>query len=403
MDQPSSSSARKHTDHFPARAGRVNAWFILPVVLAGGGFWFWMAQYGGDAGMRAGPTRDEPQISAVPRIVTIGYGNVTNVIPAAGSLSPREIVAVPARASGELVEIHVELGDQVEAGQALAQIDPIEQELRTQSDQLGLESLKIQVPQMHLELETAQTAARRVEAAITDRIDAAAAQQMRDEARNAVMTAQTSLQNLLLQIQQAETRLEQSRLQLRYTTITAPIAGTVMEFEQRKGAVLFAGESPPIVARIADLSTMSVEAEVSDADVVALSPGMEAYLTTFRGGDRVWTGSLRQIEPRPASTRDLPLYTVRFDVDNADGELFSGMSAQVYFVTSYVENVLVVPVAALTFPDSSDSRNASVELVLPDGSSEVRSVVLGIADRINAEVLSGLAAGDRVVAGVIET
>jgi macrolide-specific efflux system membrane fusion protein len=79
------------------------------------------------------------------------------------------------------------------------------------------------------------------------------------------------------------------------------------------------------------------------------------------------------------------------------------MTVNVFFPISSAENVLTVPLAALTFTAAAaDVRAATVRIVLPDGGAETRDVVVGAMDRVNAEVRSGLREGDRVVADVAE-
>jgi macrolide-specific efflux system membrane fusion protein len=102
------------------------------------------------------------------------------------------------------------------------------------------------------------------------------------------------------------------------------------------------------------------------------------------------------------TTRVGPRYLVEFDVENPANELYPGQATQAFFVTSSAENVLTVPVGALTLEDATgDTRRATVQAVRDNGRTETREVVVRTMDRVNAEVVSGLAAGDRVVAGTV--
>jgi macrolide-specific efflux system membrane fusion protein len=98
---------------------------------------------------------------------------------------------------------------------------------------------------------------------------------------------------------------------------------------------------------------MTVEAEISEADIGTVKVGMPVYFTTLGGGDRRWYGTLRQILPTPTVTNNVVLYTGLFDVENSDNALFSEMTAQVYFITSAAQNVLTVPVGALTYTEQA--------------------------------------------------
>jgi macrolide-specific efflux system membrane fusion protein len=468
------------------------------VVVAGSGGYYWLTQQGTEI------------VEAEALIVAIGYGDIENAIPAAGMLQPKEVVPVGARASGELVEILVEVGDYVEEGDVLAKIDASEQELRVRSSQLSLQNQQNQVQQRELEVRNAKRDYDRTLALYEAE---ASTEQEKESAETRLLSAETSLANLLIQIEQSETSLEQEAVQLGYTEIKAPLSGTIISLDQKEGATLNASQTAPTVMQIADLRTLTVETEISEADIQALRTGVDVYFTTLGSGDRRWTGTLRKIDPMGTVQNNVVLFNGSFDVDNSDRELYPNMTTQVFFVTSSARNVLTVPLGALTFtgspgqdsqmsgrqgpngaggedfaamreqfrqsggevtpemraqieqrrasggfnggggfpgggggggfpgggggqrPDGfgggqgaagfgddgqgsaggqtvalnlassialNEPRNATVEFVLPDGLTEIREVVVGATDRVNAEVISGLKEGDRVIAGIVE-
>jgi macrolide-specific efflux system membrane fusion protein len=449
---------------------------FFAVVIAVGGGYYWMTQ------------QAEPEAEDEALIVTIGYGDIENAIPAAGTLQPKEVVPIGARASGELVEILVEVGDFVEEGDIVARIDASEQELRVQSSQYSLENQRNQVEQRELEVRNAERDYERTLALFDAE---ASTEQEKEAAENRLLTARTSLANLRIQILQSETNLAQEAVQLGYTEIKAPLSGTIISLDQKEGATLNASQTAPTVMQIADLTTLTVETEISEADIQALQTGVDVYFTTLGSGDRRWTGKLRKIDPMGTVSNNVVLFNGSFDVDNSDGELYPNMTTQVFFVTSSAQNVLSVPLGALTFTDSPSSgspvsggpagansedfaamreqfrqgggevtpemrarieqvrangggggfpgggggfpggggqrggsqasagssagslnlassialnepRKATVELVLADGTRQEREVVVGAMDRVNAEVISGLKEGDRVVAGIVQ-
>ncbi len=100
----------------------------------------------------------------------------------------------------------------------------------------------------------------------------------------------------------------------------------------RKGQTLNANQTTPTIVTIADLSTMTVKAQVSEADVGKLKLGMDAYFTFSDSPESASTGKLRQIEPMPDTENNVVLYYALFDVPNPTGELMMSMSAQVFFV-----------------------------------------------------------------------
>ena len=156
------------------------------------------------------------------------------------------------------------------------------------------------------------------------------------------------------QIAQSNASLASDEATLAFSKIAAPIAGTVISIDKKVGQTLNASQQAPIILRIADLSTMTVQGEVSEADVSKLISNMDVYFTTLGGGSRRWYGKLRQILPKPVVTNNVVLYTALFDVDNSDNALLSDMTAQIFFVTSAATNVVRVPVGALNFKDTNN-------------------------------------------------
>jgi macrolide-specific efflux system membrane fusion protein len=133
---------------------------------------------------------------------------------------------------------------------------------------------------------------------------------------------------------------------------------------------LNATQQSPTVMQIANLSTMTVETQISEADVGKLWIGMDVYFNTLSGGTRRWYSTLRQILPTPTATNNVVTYTGLFDVDNDDGALLSGMTTQVYFVTSAARGVLTVPIGALTFADVPRSPEGLAGRPRPAGGSQ---------------------------------
>jgi macrolide-specific efflux system membrane fusion protein len=117
--------------------------------------------------------------------------------------------------------------------------------------------------------------------------------------------------------------------------------------------------------RVADLTTMTVQAEVSEADIGKLKLGMDVYFTTLGSGKRRWYGKLRQILPTPVVENNVVLYTALFDVDNSDKALLSDMTAQIFFVTAAASNVLKVPVGALTYLGDSAGPTSAAQSYTP--------------------------------------
>ena len=348
----------------------------LAAVLLAGGYGAWRAS--------AAPVAAPPQLTAV-----VQRTDLEETVSATGTLQPRDYVDVGTQVSGQLKAVHVEIGDVVEKGDLLAEIDPAVYRAKVDAAQAQL---------LHLE---AQLAERQAQRKLAEQKAQRQANMMRENATTAeaVQTAEAELESakaqidaLKAQIQQVRSTLRGDQANLSYTKIHAPMAGTVVTQAAKAGQTLNANQSAPVVLRIADLSTMMVQTQVSEADVSRLRLGMPVYFTTLGGEGKRWNATLRQVNPTPEVVNNVVLYIALFDVPNVDGELMTQMTAQVFFVVGQAKDVLVVPAAAL----ERGRGGTSVRVQTADGGFERRDVELGLVTRVAAEVRSGLEPGDRV-------
>lgn len=94
---------------------------------------------------------------------------------------------------------------------------------------------------------------------------------------------------------------------------------------------------------------MTVQTQVSEADIGKLQVGMPVYFTTLGGQDYRWYSKLDRIEPTPVVTNNVVLYNALFDVPNDSKMLMTQMSTQVFFIASQAKDTLVIPAAAVNF------------------------------------------------------
>jgi macrolide-specific efflux system membrane fusion protein len=316
---------------------------LVAVLLIAGAYWTFSDD--------AGPTTR-------PLFATVEVGDIENAVTAAGFLQPSTFVDVGAQVSGQLKALHVEVGDVVVEGDLLAEIDATVQFNRVEASRASLRALEAQLSAREASLNLATANAAR-QTRLMD--DDATTEADFDNAMNSLASAQSSLTQLQSQIAQSKASLASDEAQLGYTKIYAPASGTVVSIDKKVGQTLNANQQTPIILRIADLTTMTVEAGVSEADVTKLRVGMEVYFTTLGSSGRRWYATLRQILPTPTVTNNVVLYTALFDVENTDGTLFSNMTAQIFFVTSSARNVLKVPVGALTYAAGSGQPTGAAQ------------------------------------------
>ncbi|PNB49382.1 efflux RND transporter periplasmic adaptor subunit [Pseudomonas sp. GW456-12-10-14-LB2] len=340
--------------------------------------------------------------------VQVTRGDIENSVTALGTLQPRRYVDVGAQASGQIQKIHVEAGDVVKEGQLLVEIDPSTQKAKLDAGRFSIENLKAQLQEQRAQHELAQQKYQRQQ-----KLAAGGATREEDvqTARAEVRATQARIDMFQAQICQAQASLRSDEAELGYTRIYAPMSGTVVAVGAREGQTLNAQQQTPLILRIARLSPMTVWAEVSEADIGHVKPGMTAYFTTLSGGSRRWSSTVRQILPVPprpleqsqgasptsgrSGSERVVLYTVLLDVDNADNTLMTDMTAQVFFVSQQAQNTLTVPTAALQRSARADWQLAQV--VAANGEVQSREVRTGIRDRLRTQVLEGLVEGDHVL------
>lgn len=365
-----------------ARRKTRNRWLWFAAVLGLGAVWYFTSAH------------DTVSEKNAYLAETVRRGNIENAITAVGKINPSRSINVGAQVSGQLQSLKVEIGDSVTEGQLLAEIDPSPSEKRLEMAQAQLDNLKAQLLNKQAQLELKKLNAARQRSLLKTR---SVSQSIIDQADAELTMADADVRALSAQIRQQEAQVDSYRVDLGYTKIYSPTAGTVVDQAAKEGETLNAAQSTPTIVTIADLQLMTVEAQVSEADIGSLKIGMPAYFTLLGRPDKHFTGTLRQIKPTPQITNNVVLYDASFDVPNPDGELMIDMSAQVYFVIDQADDVLLVPNSALQDEMKDGKSITTVQLVNKDGSLSRREVEIGVRSRVEAEVKSGLEEGDKVV------
>lgn len=352
---------------------------VIAIVLALGALAWW--KFG------ANDTKATPPATAVAAI-----GNIENTVSALGKIGPKTYVDVGAQLSGQLEHLHVEVGDRVEQGALLAEIDPRIYESQVEGNRARVDSLNAQLAERRANLELAQATHTRNQS-VAER--GLIARETLDTSAAALKQAQAQITSLRAQLKEAQSTLDGNIANLGYARIYAPIAGTVVSVTALEGQTLNANQTAPTILRIADLDAMTVTAQVAEADIGRIQVGMAAWFTTLGQPDRRWQGQVRQIQPTPDIVNEVVLYKVLIDVDNADGALLPDMTAQVFFVVSQAHGVITVPVAAV-FTSPQARGQSFVRVPGPEGTPP-RPVETGLKDREKVQIVSGLNEGDTVL------
>jgi len=277
----------------------------------------------------------------------IARGDVLNTITSTGTLKPVSTVEVGTQVSGIINKLYVDFNDTVTEGQLIAEID--------RTFLLGA-------------LDEALASQHRARALFT----LAQKEYTRNEplfkkgfiSEQEFAKLETDLETQKATLQSADASVKKAQTNLKFATITSPITGTVIERNIEAGQTVAASFSAPTLFVIAEnLRKMQILASVDEADIGGIEKGQEVSFSVQAFSERSFSGVVEQVRLQPTVTQNVVTYTVVIGTDNVDGTLLPGMTATVDFITKKVENVLVVPNAALRFtPDGADSLPRSPRL-----------------------------------------
>ncbi|MBR0973168.1 MULTISPECIES: efflux RND transporter periplasmic adaptor subunit [Bradyrhizobium] len=335
---------------------------------------------------------------------------------ASGTLKPARLTAVGAQVSGRITALNVRVGDTVKAGDVIAQIDPVTKQNDLRSSEASLKNYRAQKDEKEAALALAEANLARQQATLAQR---ATSRSDFDSADSTVRQTRAQIAALDALIVGAEASLETARVNLEYTRITAPIDGTVLATVAQEGQTVNAVQSAPTIVVLGQLETMTVRAEISEADIVKVKPGQSLYFTILGDQDHRYEARLEQIEPAPesiksdasfssttttstsstsssSSTSTAIYYIGVFNVPNKEYALRTYMTAEVHIITGEAKRVKVIP--ALAVMRKSDGRS-TVRTLSPSGDVAERDVKTGLNDRTTVEIKSGLVEGERVVTG----
>jgi macrolide-specific efflux system membrane fusion protein len=340
---------------------------------------------------------ESTQAAMKESIVEIAYGDIEENVTAQGKLEPKEYVDIGAQVTGQLQKLFVEIGDVVKTGQQLAQIDPRIYAARVQADEARINTLKAQLVEQEALI---LFAGRQYNRHRTLYPTKAVSQEALQNSESNYKAALAKADSIRAQLQEVESTLAGDRTNLGYTKIFASMDGTVVQQTAREGQTLNANQQTPNIMQLAKLDKMTVRSQTAEADIMRIKVGMPVYFTTLGSDQRRWQGVVRQILPTPEVVNNVVLYNVLVDVDNEDGQLMSGMSAQVFFVLGEARHVPVIPVNALGKrlhdQDSEKGRAYQVRLVGADNRISEKLIHVGLQTRRFAEIRDGLSVGDRI-------
>ncbi|OYY71416.1 MAG: hypothetical protein B7Y00_03690 [Sphingomonadales bacterium 17-56-6] len=358
---------------------------------------------------------------------TVTRGEVLRKVSASGKVRALNTIKVGTEVSGQVTKVYVDFNSPVKAGQVLAEIDSTRVRARVQQSEAqvalaraGLQQTVANVARSQSELEIQQRDFAR-QKALADRgfVSKAGldlAQSKLNSARNALQVALAQTQSGNAQIRQGTAELSSARLDLNRTVIIAPASGVIINKLVEPGTTVAASfQTPNLFEIAADTTKMQVEASVDEADIGQIVEGQNVTFTVDSYPNDVFRAKVRQVRKAPVETQNVVSYLVIIDVNNADGKLLPGMTANVEIITGAKANALRVPTNALRFrpkladrgevkketpaaPGKKETSGATLYLAGPDAYRPIKKQVqIGLQGDDYTEVTSGIKAGDKIL------
>ena len=389
----------------------------------------------------------------LPQYITaeVTKGDLENSVLATGVLEATKMVSVGAQVSGQVKKMYVQLGDQVKQGQLIAQIDSVRQENDQKTAEASIKNQQAQLAVKDANLAKVEAEYNRQKAMYAQ--DATSRSELESALAN-YKIAQADITAINAQIEQSRLTLATAKEDLGYTRIVAPMDGTIVAIVTEECHTVNTNQSAPTIVKLAKLNDMTIKAEISEADVMKVEKGQRVYFTTLGDSETKHYATLRQVEPAPSSINNensnsstsssstAIYYNALFDVPNEDGKLRIDMTAQVYIILDEARNVLTIPAAAIQTSNRSRGKSnnnadrasanqqprankdetqanrpkrleltatekalveqgkasvAMIRVVQADGTAKPQPVLIGLNNRVTAQVIRGLKQGDQVV------
>ncbi len=282
---------------------------------------------------------EEEELGELPTVIA-AVRDITVSVSATGILQPVKIVEIKSKASGEILEMPVEMGDFLEAGALIAQIDTriLDQELKQVGADYESAEIRLQIAQRQFV-----------------RAESLHAEDLISE--NDFETSKQNFTSAESQFIRAEASLELARERLEDTTVTAPISGTIIAKTVEQGQIIASSTNNvsggTVLIQMADLSELEIRTLVDEIDIGNVKAGLRIESTVEAFANMSFEGEVRKIEPQAVVQQSVTTFPVLSRIDNSGGLLLPGMNADVSIIIKERSNVLTVSNEAVRSPEDA--------------------------------------------------
>lgn len=341
---------------------------------------------------------------------------IESVVTAPGQIDPKVKVNISAHVIGKIEKLYFVEGDSVRRGQKLVELEKPAFTAQRDRSRAELANRRIEVTRARVQLSNAERSYQR---AVSLEKQGIQAQEAFDRSRLERENARAALESAQEGVRQAQATLTQADSDLSRTTIVAPFDGKVVQLNAHEGEVVITGtmNNPgSVIAVLADLSEILVEAEVGETEVVAIRVSQPARIKVDAVPEKDYAGRVVEIGSsaavRAGAGAGIRYFKVKVAIDDPDERLRPGMTSQVSIVTSTAPNSLAVPIQSVVErvpgakkgdEEDEDATKKKYVFLARDGKARMVEVTTGISDSTHVAIVSGIKAGDPVVTGPFRT
>ena len=318
-----------------------------------------------------------------------------NSITATGTIEAVTSVTVGTQVSGIVNKLYVDYNSVVKKGQVIAELDKTNliSELNTAKANLASTESNLSYQSANMKRYLTLYKKGLVSA---------------DEYENALLAYRQAKE----QVASSRENVQKAQTNLGYATITSPIDGTVISKSVEEGQTVAASFNTPELFTIAkDLKNMQVIANVDEADIGGVAVGNRVNFTVDAYPDDTFEGVVKQVRLEATTTNNVVTYEVVISAPNADLKLKPGLTANVTIFTKEQANILSVANKALRFTPTKETVGKDMKIVDCKGKNKVwtlngntltaHSVNIGQSDAMHTQIISGIKAGQSVVAEIV--
>jgi HlyD family secretion protein len=344
-----------------------------------------------------------------------GTRKIESIVSAPGEVNPKVKVNISANVIAKITKLYFNEGDTVKRGQRLVDLERDAYAAARDRTASLVASQRVEVARSRAALATAEAAYKR---ALSLKGQGIQAQELFDQSQLNYENAQAAYDSAQQGVKQAEAALAQADNDLSHTVINSPMDGKVVQLNAHEGEVVVTGtmnNAGSVIAIIADLSQILVEAEVGETEVVGIKLGLPSKIHVDAIPDKEFEGHVAEIgssaSTRAGSASTVRYFLVKVQIDNPDDRLRPGMTSQVSIITSTLPNTIAVPIQSVVeripgrkADDEDDSIPKKKYVFTVSGTkAKLVEVTTGISDATHVAITSGVKLGDQIITGPFKT